>query len=128
MSPTHPSSTSHARAPKQMPCVERPPLTPSTMRHGQIASQLQLSKYDPPTEYVTAPTLTPDAPAQVPWTGGPARRFQPENSRLVRGSVRGADPGTDHGLARDRHRQGHPDSGADGLGEDPRGLPLRDRQ
>ena len=30
-----------------MPYVERPPLTPPTMRHGQIASQLQDSKYVP---------------------------------------------------------------------------------
>jgi hypothetical protein len=28
----------------QIPCVERPPGTPSIMRQGQIASQLQDSK------------------------------------------------------------------------------------
>src|SRR5258705_7122218 len=111
-----------------MPCVERPPVTPSIIRHGQIASQLQLSKYDPPTEYVTAPALTLSAPAQVPWTSGPARRFQPENPRLVRGSVRCADPCPDPRLAGDRERKRHADPGPDGLRQDARGLPLRDRQ
>jgi hypothetical protein len=49
-----------------MPYVERPPVTPSTMRHGQIASQLQLSKYEPSTEYATAHNTTLEALAQVP--------------------------------------------------------------
>ena len=32
-----------------MPYVERPPFTPPTIRHGQIASQLHDSKYEPRT-------------------------------------------------------------------------------
>ena len=31
----------------QMPCVERPPAVPPIRRHGQIASQLHDSRYDP---------------------------------------------------------------------------------
>jgi hypothetical protein len=38
------------RTPKQIPFVDRPPATPPTMRHGQMASQLHDSKYEPLTE------------------------------------------------------------------------------
>ncbi len=39
-----PSATRQVSAPKQTPCVERPPGTPLIRRHGQIASQLQTSR------------------------------------------------------------------------------------
>src|SRR6516164_9652352 len=47
VSPYRPASISHERAPRQSPCVERPPAAPPMRRHGQIASQLHDSKYEP---------------------------------------------------------------------------------
>src|SRR6185312_2618402 len=39
------------RAPKHSPKLEGPPGRPPTLRHGQIASQLHASKYDPRTRH-----------------------------------------------------------------------------
>src|SRR5205814_983931 len=48
-----PSSIRQPSKPKHTPFVERPPRTPSTIRHGQIASQLHDSRYSPATRQST---------------------------------------------------------------------------
>ena len=55
--PEWPSSTDQERTPKQIPWVERPPGTPAIVRHGQIASQLHDSKYEPRTCQSASPTI-----------------------------------------------------------------------
>ena len=53
--------------------------------------------------------------------------FQRRDTRLVRAGLRRGDPCAGARLARDRARREHADPGADRLGQDARGLPLRDR-
>src|SRR6516164_3921381 len=58
-----PDSTNHDNAPKHTPYVEGPPGRPPTLRHGQIASQLHPSKYEPATrQRVGAFDATTDVP------------------------------------------------------------------
>jgi hypothetical protein len=45
--PAWPSWMCHDKAPKHSPKLEDPPGRPPTLRHGQIASQLHPSKYEP---------------------------------------------------------------------------------
>src|SRR2546430_17363 len=47
VAPARPSSICQDSAPRQIPCVERPPWTPAIRRQGQTASQLQDSRYVP---------------------------------------------------------------------------------
>ena len=49
-----PSRICQERAPRQIPCVDRPPKTPSIRRQGQIASQLQDSRYVPEMRQLTS--------------------------------------------------------------------------
>src|SRR5205823_14074946 len=67
-------------------------------------------------------------PPRYPGLRGAARAFQPRDARLVRAHLLRADAGAGARLARDRDRQAHADPGADRLGQDARGLSLRDRQ
>src|SRR6185436_12108482 len=48
----------------------------------------------------------------------------PRRPSVVRGHVRGAHRGAGAGVARDRRRSAQPDPGADGLGQDPCGVPV----
>ena len=58
---------------------------------------------------------------------GGARRLLTGNASLVRAGLRRADARAGARLAGDRPRWAHADPGADRLGQDARGLPLRDR-
>ena len=53
--------------------------------------------------------------------------FTPETRAWFAGAFAGADAGAGARLARDRARRPHPDPGADRLGQDARGVPVRDR-
>ena len=85
-SPACPSPTSHERTPKQIPCVERPPLTPPTIRQGQIASQLHDSKYAPLMRQGSAP-LRPRVDHETTHDG--SREASSHLIRLPGGSGRG---------------------------------------
>src|SRR5438552_9546215 len=53
------------RAPKHSPKLEGPPGRPPTLRHGQMASQLHPSKYEPRTRQSTN-ELAPDTAIATP--------------------------------------------------------------
>ena len=70
------------------PCVERPPGTPSTRRQGQIASQLQDSKYEPRIRQLMAASPFP-SPVSRPCGRATASAWRraasaPERSRARR--------------------------------------------
>jgi hypothetical protein len=59
----------------QIPCVERPPATPSMRLQGQIASQLHASKYVPLIAQLTRVRA---------YTPSPLPRESPDSQRLPR--------------------------------------------
>src|SRR3989440_713298 len=61
------------------------------------------------------------------WARERVGRLLARDACLVRGRLRGPDPGAGARLAGDRARRAHADPGADRLGQDARCLPLRDR-
>src|SRR6266508_1042085 len=70
---TDPSSTNQESAPKHSPYVEVPPGRPPIDRHGQMASQLQDSKYEPrtsqsPKSIITASCRVAEAGCPNPTT------------------------------------------------------------
>src|SRR6266540_4489584 len=70
---TDPSSTNQESAPKHSPYVEVPPGRPPIDRHGQMASQLQDSKYEPrtsqsPKSIITASCRVAEAGCHDPTT------------------------------------------------------------
>src|SRR5438105_10199009 len=84
----------------QTPEVERPPGRPPMDRHGQIASQLQASKYDP---------ATLQAGASTAFTPGSGRRLGPGVARRscqFAGNVRPTEDRTDRARRQGRHRCG----------------------
>jgi hypothetical protein len=60
-----PSWICQDRAPKHSPKLEGPPGRPPTLRHGQMASQLHPSKYEPRTRQ-SANGLGPDTAITTP--------------------------------------------------------------
>ena len=107
-----PSWTCHERAPKHSPWVEAPPGAPRTLRHGQIASQLQPSKYEPRTRQ----SIGTDGVAHMPAMSMPVVAWSPGASdgsiQIATPSPKAADADGDREPAARRQQL---------LGEDDRG-------
>ena len=113
-----------ARGPKSGPASRR-----QTDRSGlslRRAARTQPA-VPPPTTTTSKRTSRSIRPRGYAHERGPARRLLAADTGLVHGCVSRADGRAGAGLAGDRARRARPDPGADGLGKDARGVPLRHR-
>src|SRR6266540_550135 len=91
---TDPSSTNQESAPKHSPYVEVPPGRPPIDRHGQMASQLQDSKYEPRTSQSPKSIIT--ASCRVAEAGATTRRLATYRYLLLQGGGRRFEPCSAH--------------------------------
>src|SRR6185437_9104351 len=114
------SDSSDARQrPRAKTDAERPRL------HGDAELAARLV---PPDDRIRhGASLTSNICSTLGSNDGAAGAVPAGDARLVRAELRCADARAGAGLARDRERGPRPDPGADRLGEDARGVPLRNR-